>query len=835
MKRLFCLFCVLILFLFSNSFVFATDYFNDDFSIKNESNWNYFCNYYARTSCNVGSTNISLSDGSITLSSSTNDFPVVVSKNNIIPSHGDFLIKIKFRYPVTTNRGVGLGIGFTGPGPYYKLFSQFGIWKDDSSGQNFKFYYNDFSNSASQGYCSNFTNSTSDTYGRTTVTNISLGNYFWHIFEIYKIGDSYSVYIDKDSNPNPVFTTSIRNNCIPKIIWFGNFISDAGGDWTTFSLDSINIVSDYIPNEITPTREPTSTPTQTPTPTPTFTPTPTLTPTPTEIPKRKKIFILPGLGASWNSNAIVYNRQVDASEWTMTPFVNNYDGLIELMEDNNLKKDDDFYVWNYDWRRSLNEIENNFDSFVKSKNLSDNDEIYLVGHSLGGVVARLWAQDNKSDGRIKQVINLGSPNLGSVETYSVWNGGEVLEYDGVSSVAFQILLGLQNKSFIITDINKIRSFAPVAKDLLPTFDYVIKNNKNVSWNNLSFVNNNLNNKNSGVSDVSEKLFLSVGVGISTPKMIKIGNRSAYDKALNLWPDGEILGIVRGDGDGTVLGNSAGFGSENKTNVNSDHGAITSNSIGLVADKLGLDDSNISFNFSDNFKDSLIIFVGSPATAELKCGTDTFEEKNGFIVARGKSYNNCDLSLSPTDNGIVHLVLGNTKNNEWKYIEKEVVLESEETLKVNFNNVWITDDKKNSDFLKKQIRLDLESLKLSKAVKSFDKGELTKVALIIFEYRNKNNERVISQRILDNLFDLALIVGPDKNKNKYSLLDNYVDLIETTVNLKSKRKTITKESAVGLAQLENLEATVKSLITQKIYPSYSMVLVMSSGYGAEAVK
>ena len=39
----------------------------------------------------------------------------------------------------------------------------------------------------------------------------------------------------------------------------------------------------------------------------------------------------------------------------------------------------------------------------------------------------------------------------------------------------------------------------------------------------------------------------------------------------------------------------------------------------------------------------------------------YEEKDGFIVAKGKSYSNCDLNLSPTDNGTVHLVLGNTKN------------------------------------------------------------------------------------------------------------------------------------------------------------------------------
>jgi len=156
-----------------------------------------------------------------------------------------------------------------------------------------------------------------------------------------------------------------------------------------------------------------------------MTPTPTLIPTPTEIPKKTKIFILPRLGASWNSEAIVYGQQVNNSDWKMTPFVNNYDGLVELLENNGLVKGEDFYVWNYDWRKSISNIENDFDDFVDSKSLSENDEIYLIGHSLGGVVARLWAQDNKDDNRIKQVINLGSPNMGSLDSYSVWNGGEI--------------------------------------------------------------------------------------------------------------------------------------------------------------------------------------------------------------------------------------------------------------------------------------------------------------------------------------------------------------------------------------------------------------------------
>lgn len=802
--RVLCL-CLIFL-LISKNTVFAVDYFYDNFNERDDSSWVYNCQHFNRVTCLNPSNAVSYKDGAITLSSDSAYFPVVFTKNDVFPRTGDFSVVIRFRYPSVTNRGVGLGIGFTGP--YGKLFSQFGIWNDTSSSQDFKFYYNDFDDNSNQGYCSNFTASTDDNLGRQTISTIPLNtDLYWHVLEIRKEGDVYKVFVDKDEQNTPLFTTSIKNNCIPRIIWFGNFIPDGGGDWTTFSLDEVLISNDLSP----------------------------ITPTPIPEEKHKKIFILPGLGASWSSEAIVYGKQVGDNDWKMTPFVNNYDGLIELLKNNGLEENKDFFVWNYDWRKSMSDIENKFNDFVNSKNLDNDDEVYLIGHSLGGVVARLWSQTNLDKFTIKEVIALGSPHLGSLNSYSVWNGGEVLKMDGLSSVAFQILLGLQNKGFAITDINKIRSFAPVLKDLLPTFDYVSKSGKTIPWRNLESKNDYLNGKNQSISSLVPKLSLSVGTGISTPNILKLGSRSVFDKTLGLWPDGELLSYVSSNGDGTVLKNSANLGQSSFYEVASNHGEITNKSINLIADKLGLANKNINFNYQDNFSDSLVVFVGSPAKATLKCGNETFEEKDGFVLVKNRNYQDCDLSLSPTDNGTVHLVTGNTKDNQWQYFEKEVRIGFNENLEINFIDGEITDDKSNADFLKKQIEADLKKISLSKGVKSLDKNELTKVALYVFEYRAKNNERIITQRILDNLFYLAAIVGPDKNKENYKTLSSYVNLMEDTLNFKSKRKTISKNSVLSLVQLQTLENRVKEMVKEKSYPSYSMVLVLSGGYGVEILK
>jgi len=829
MFRFVCLFCFVFAFFVSK--ISAVGYFTENFDVSNDSNWNYFCNYYEREVCDIGSTNIFYSDGSITLNSNTSNFPVVISKNDVFPLEGDFYVKIKFRYPVVTNRGVGLGIGFTGPAPYYKLYSQFGIWQDSSSHEGFKFYYNDFSDNSSQGFCSNFTNSTSDTFGRTTVSNIRLSDSLWHVFEIYRIGNDYKVYIDKDLNTEPILVTAIKNNCVPKRIWFGNFIEDGGGDWTSFSLDEINVSADYYPTE-TPTPIPTDTPTPTETPIPTPMATETPIPTPTQIERKKKIFILPGLGASWNSKAIVYGQSVSNSDWKMTPFVNNYDGLTELMNENGLEKDKDYFVWNYDWRKSIADIKNDFDSYINNKNLSDNDDIYLVGHSLGGVVARLWTQDHSGNSNIKKVITLGSPNMGSLDSYSVWNGGRVLENNGLSSVAFNVILGLQNRGFVLTDLNKIRSYAPVVKDLLPTFDYAIKNKKIIPWKSMESHNDFLSSENNKVSNITDRLKFFVGVGESTPNVLSLGNRSWISKSLGLWPDGEFLKYLVADGDGTVLKKSANIGLTNFIEVKADHGEIPGKSINQIALDVGLSNVTVSSVYNDNFSDGLLVFVGSPVTPYLQCGSDIYQESDGFILAKNRNYIDCDLNLSPTDNGRVHIVLGNLKNNRWNYFEDEVTLNNLKKIKIDFKKAEIKNDVSNKQFLRDQIKTDLKILGLNNAIKFLDKNDFGKVAWYVFEYRKKNNDQIISQRILDNLFILGSIISPDKIRGNYKWLDLYTDLMDKTLEIKSKKKHITQKSVESLLQLEELNKKIDEVIKDKKYLDYSVTIELVRGYTEE---
>jgi pimeloyl-ACP methyl ester carboxylesterase len=790
--------------MFFNKKSLAVDYFSDSFSIPDSNKWHYYCNFSNKIECESDSQNISFLDGSMNLSTNTSDFPVVLTKDIVFPKNKDFVLKIRFRYTDVTDRGVGIGVGFTGPTG--ELFSQFGIWNDRRLG--LRFYYNDFSSSASQGYCSDFTN-TKDPIGRETIPLINLGNFSWHVFEINKKDGYYEVYLDRELNSDPIFTKEIKNNCIPDNVWFGNFISDGGGRWTEISIDNIAIFSE------------------------TLLPDPTLTPIPTPVIRNKKVFVLPGLGASWNSDAIVYDKSVGNSDWKMTPFVNNYDGLISLLESNDLVSNKDYFVWNYDWRKSIYQIVDDFDAFVNSKNLSSTDDIYLVGHSLGGVVARFWAQDHLDDDRIVRVINLGSPNMGSVNSYSVWNGGRVSSINGMSSVMFQILLTLKGGG-LTPNISKIRSYAPVVKDLLPVFDYTLKNGVMISWKDLETKNAWLEDGNRNVSKISDKFDLSIGKGQKTLSTIKLGHRNTFDKALGLWPDGRILKYsTNNDGDGTVLVKSASFGSDNKFEIDSSHGEIINKSLDLVADKIGLNKIS-SIPFKENYRDGLVVFVGSPVKSFLRCGDKTFEEVDGFIWVEDKDYEKCQLELSPTGTGKVHIAIGNIKTNKWNYIEKEVMTGGNEKISINYDTAGILVDKENSDFLISSIRNDLNELGLSRAIKFLDRNNFIQVANYVFGYRLKNREYVVSQRILDNLYLLSSIKSKDVNRVDYRWLNQYVSFVKRMVEFKSRTSTINERNANSFLRLEELLEKVDLQIKDGKYPSSSMVVHLAVGYATEAL-
>ena len=104
----------------------------------------------------------------------------------------------------------------------------------------------------------------------------------------------------------------------------------------------------------------------------------------------------------------------------------------------NLNKIDGYkaYACPYDWRLSLQEIVDNHylqDTIDLAIRESGQDpktgKVIIVGHSMGGLVARQYIQSSSYRNDIDTLLMIGTPNNGSAFTYTTLEGGEIIDDD----------------------------------------------------------------------------------------------------------------------------------------------------------------------------------------------------------------------------------------------------------------------------------------------------------------------------------------------------------------------------------------------------------------------
>lgn len=498
----------------------------------------------------------------------------------------------------------------------------------------------------------------------------------------------------------------------------------------------------------------------------------------------------------------------------MTPFVKNYDGLIKTLENNGLQNGSDFYVWNYDWRKPMSTIVEKLNYFINA-NIKNDEKVDLVGHSLGGVVARIWAKEH-GNGKLGKVITLGSPEMGSLNAYKAWNGAELGKPSEVSTIALNVLLQLQRKNFQTT-LETLRNYAPIIKDLLPTFKFTDKN--------IETKNNYLSTKNSGVNQIFSSLYSTVGVGESTVEFFKLGERNILDNILGYWPDGKIKKEIWGNGDGTVLINSAKFDGQVFDNIRSNHGEIVDKSLVAIIEKLGLDKNKIVDEATENLSNKLLFFIGSPVNMTVKCGNNVFSpDDQGFLLIND-NLSVCQLVLVGKEKGMYHLVWGKIdENSSWKYEEKNIGVGETDLLMINSDNGEIVSGSEN--YLYKLIRSDTELLisknpknkHLEKILKAIEKKNVQNIKKELFDFREEKKESIITSRMMDNLVEIISLKNKKKsNKTVRSIIEkteNKINLWNWKVNLmnrwiKSDKLMIGLNYQKATEYLEKIKQSIKS--------------------------
>jgi pimeloyl-ACP methyl ester carboxylesterase len=579
------IFSVLVLFFcllfFSHKYSLASSVlFNEEFDTPAPSVWDYYEK--------AGS--IHFESGLINLSSeNTITFPFVAYKNNPFPIDGDFRIKIKIQYTRVTTKGSGFAVGTLLPpyhvntdtpisSPIYSRYKFFQIWQDSINKLLLNY----------TGNCYNTSSCALENIAKYQSSQTDLGS---HLIELKYQAGKYFIYLDSNlvySSP----ATAVR----PTRMWFGNNSLQGPGDpWTNFRIDYILV------EKIDP----------------------------------PPLIFLPGMTACWNKALLT---GAEADNWSLLAparyFV--YRNLLNSFNEAGLEQDEDWYLFCYDWRKPLSQNSQKLKEFIESE-VDPSGEISLVGHSMGGLVARAYSQAYPET--VNKLLTVGSPHEGAVQAYPAWEAGQIWEDEGIRKLFSKTLLWA-NKRAGEHPMETIRRAFPALQDILPTFDFLVDPDDNYKdINTHSQQNETMNDLNQSLTEVTkEKMGIFYGEDQETLETIKIS--SATSPSANwvhfvrgLWEDGEPIHecdhilceytdhkkdyskakIYSDQGDKTVLVKSATIEGVESYDFPLEHDELISKAapIQQIHDFLGTG-GTAPLPFLEKLRKALIFWIRSPA-------------------------------------------------------------------------------------------------------------------------------------------------------------------------------------------------------------------------------
>ena len=397
-------------------------------------------------------------------------------------------------------------------------------------------------------------------------------------------------------------------------------------------------------------------------------------------PEKTPIIFLPGLGASWDFGALL--NGTNGNEWQIPSFVTTYANLEASLKNAGYEKGVDYFIFTYDWRKNLTDLDDDLSSYISnliSEGIIENDEkLDLVGHSMGGLVARSYLQNMGSE-KIRQLITLGSPHQGSTESYSIWEGATVIDRPWWQKVSLELLMEL-NSLPGETRVGTLRRVAPGMRDLLPTYDFLLLEDVLIPWGEMHERNEYLNSLND-VSSFREIITIFSGTGWQTKENIQVEPRGWRDRLLNRWEDGRPVNVgsfTYQDGDGTVLLSSSEANFSQKMVEETNHQGLVNDEKSLkdLFVQLGLDDSKVLADQAmDERGDVIVVALRSPGQIDV-CQESVCNHDLGAYLPENKlfflpGYQDGEISIDVREDGTgdytLHIGRISGNESEWKKI------------------------------------------------------------------------------------------------------------------------------------------------------------------------
>lgn len=366
-------------------------------------------------------------------------------------------------------------------------------------------------------------------------------------------------------------------------------------------------------------------PPTTPTPTPTVTP----SPAPTSSPS-KKVVVVPGIEATWNSDALLNCKMNDYSgDWSLGDYATKY---YQPLYDSLATAGWDVEPFYYDWRQPISVSAERLKQFIEL-NTNSGEKVNLVGHSMGGLIGREYVSEEQDSNRLERMLTAGTPHKGAVVAYPAWSAGDLWKSNLVEKIALTLLLK-RCDVWPTHDKTAIRKYIPSIRDLLPIFDY-LEDKKTGLFRNATLMeskNDWLLGSNFASPFWGVKIGTLAGRGQSTLTNLDVRDRNLIDQLLGNWEDGKPAGknLVK-NGDDTVLVENAQLTEADNRVVSQRHANLiaSSEAIAEISDFLGTPIEAVSGLVEPG---SALVIAGVGAVFEISDPSGkVIKDKNGLIV------------------------------------------------------------------------------------------------------------------------------------------------------------------------------------------------------------
>ena len=103
--------------------------------------------------------------------------------------------------------------------------------------------------------------------------------------------------------------------------------------------------------------------------------------------------------------------------------VHQYDTLLEHLRDKGYERGKTLFVFDYDWRQSNFESARRLAGELAPILQAHPEGVDVIGHSMGGIVARIYIQELGGAAKVRRLVTLGTPHSGSLQIFKLLTDG----------------------------------------------------------------------------------------------------------------------------------------------------------------------------------------------------------------------------------------------------------------------------------------------------------------------------------------------------------------------------------------------------------------------------